>query len=131
MFGSEIIHARTEPKAAKTFSHLLCLKDLRDLKCFFQFSVQFSRSVVSNSATPWTAARQASLSITNSWRLLRFMSTESVMPSNHLILCCPFSSHLQSFPASGSFPVSQFFASGGQSIGVSASPSVRPMNIQD
>ena len=39
-------------------------------------------------ATPWTAARQASLSITNSWGLLRLMSIESVMPSNHLILCC-------------------------------------------
>ena len=43
----------------------------------------------------------------------------------------PFSSHLQSFPASGSFPVSHFFPSGGQSIGVSASASVPPMNIQD
>ena len=43
----------------------------------------------------------------------------------------PFSSHLQSFPASGSFPVSQLFASGGQSIGISASASVIPMNIQD
>ena len=43
----------------------------------------------------------------------------------------PFSSHLQSFPASESFPISQFFASGGQSIGVSASASVLPMNIQD
>ena len=43
----------------------------------------------------------------------------------------PFSSHLQSFPASGSFPMSQFFTSGGQSIGVSASTSVFPMNIQD
>ena len=53
------------------------------------------------------------------------------MPSDHLILCCPFSSHLQSFPASGSFPLSQFFASGGQSIGTSASASVLPMNIQD
>ena len=40
-------------------------------------------------ATPWTAARQASLSITNSWSLLRLMSIESVMPSNHLILCHP------------------------------------------
>ena len=39
--------------------------------------------------TPWTTARQASLSITNSWSLLRLMSIESVMPSNHLILCCP------------------------------------------
>ena len=52
-------------------------------------SVQFSLSVVSDSATPWTAARQASLSITSSWSLLKLMSIESVMPSNHLILCCP------------------------------------------
>ena len=52
-------------------------------------SVQFSRSVVSNSATPWTAARQASLSITNSRSLLKPMSIKSVMPSRHLILCCP------------------------------------------
>ena len=53
------------------------------------YSVQFSHSVVSNSVTPWTAAHQASLSITNSWSLLKLMSVESVMPSNHLILCCP------------------------------------------
>ena len=82
-------------------------------------------------ATPWTAAPQASLSITNPQSLLKLMSIESVMPSNHLVLCVPFSSHLQSFPASGSFPVSRFFASSGQSIGVSASASVLPMNIQD
>ena len=50
------------------------------------FSVQFSRSVVSNSVTPWTAACQASLSITNSQSLLKLMSIESVMPSNHLII---------------------------------------------
>ena len=53
------------------------------------------------------------------------------MPSNHLILCCPFSSSLQSFPASGSFQMSQLFASGGQSVWVSASASFLPMNIQD
>ena len=52
-------------------------------------SVQFSRSVVSDSATPWTAARQASLSITNSWSLPKVMSIELRMPSNHLILCRP------------------------------------------
>ena len=80
-------------------------------------------------ATPWTAACQDSLSITNSWSLLKLTSIESVMPSNHLILCHPFSSFLQSFPASGSFQISQFFVSGGQSIGVSAL--VLPMNIQD
>ena len=57
--------------------------------CFSVTSVQFGHSVVSDSATLWTAARQTSLSITNSWSLLKLMSTESVMPSNHLILCCP------------------------------------------
>ena len=79
-------------------------------------------------ATPWTVACQAPLSSTISQSLLKLMSIESVMPSNHLILCCPFSSCLQSFSASGSFPMVQLFASGGQSIGASAS--VLPMNIQ-
>ena len=69
-------------------------------------------------STPWTAACQASLSITNSRSLLKLMSIESVMPSNHFILP-PFLSRLQSFPASGYFPMSQFFASGGQNIRVS------------
>ena len=83
---------------------------------------------------PRTVARQASLSITTSRSVLKLMSIESVMPSNRLILCHPlllFSSPLQSFPASGSFQVSQLFASGSQSIRVSASTSVLPMNIQD
>ena len=56
--------------------------------CFIMSSVQ-SLSCVQLFATPWTAARQASLSITNSWSLLKLMSIESVMPSNHLILCRP------------------------------------------
>ena len=63
--------------------------------------------------------------------LLKFMSIESVMPSKHLILCCPFFSCPQSFPASGSFPMSQFYVSGGQNIGASVSASVLPKNIQD
>ena len=81
--------------------------------------------------TPWITARQASLSITNS----RIYSNSSPLSqwchptiSSSVI---PFSSHLQSFPASGSFQMSQFFASGCQSIGVPASTSVLPMNIQD
>ena len=81
--------------------------------------------------TPWTAAHQASLSITNSWSLLKLMSIQSVMPSNHLILCCPLLLMPSIFPSIRSFPVSQFFASGGQSIGVSASASVLLMNIQN
>ena len=93
-----------------------------------QFSSVQLLSCVQLFASPRTAAHQASLSITNSWSFLKLMSNEMVMPSKHLI---PFSSRLQSFPASGSFLMSQFFASGGQSIGVSASTSVLPMNIQD
>ena len=79
---------------------------------------------------PWTAALQASLSITNSWDLLRLMSIESVMSSLSSFVV-PFSFHLQSFPSSGSFPMSQFFASGGQSTRPSASASVLLINIQD
>ena len=97
----------------------------------YMFSSVKSLSRVRLFVTPWTAAHQASLSITNSQSLPKPMSIESVMPSNYLILCHPFSSCLQSFSASGSFPVSQFFASGGQSIGASASASVLPMNMQD
>ena len=97
----------------------------------FQFSSVQSLSCVWLFAAPWPAAHQASLSITNSWSLHKLMSIESVMPSNHLILVIPFSSCLQSFPASGSFLMSQLFASGGQSIAVSASASVLPMNTQD
>ena len=81
-------------------------------------------------ATPGITAYQASLSITNSWRLPKLMSIELVMPSNHLILCGPLL--LPSiFPTPGSFQMSQLFASGGQNIGVSASTSVLPVNTQD
>ena len=83
---------------------------------------------MSNSATPWTVACQAPLSSTISQSLLKFMFIESLMLSNHLILCCPFSFCRQSFPASDSFSMSRLFASSGQSIGASAS--VLPMNIQ-
>ena len=81
--------------------------------------------------TPCTAACQASLSITNSQSWLKLMSIESVMPSTISSSIIPFPSCPQSFPALGSFPVSQLFVSGGQSTGVSASSSVLPMNIQD
>jgi len=80
--------------------------------------------------TPWTAAHQASLSFNISQSFLKLMSIESVMLSNHLILCSPLLLLPSTFPASGSFPMSQFFTSGGQRIGASASASVLPMNIQ-
>ena len=78
-------------------------------------------------ATPWTAACQVFQSFTIFWSLLKLMSIESVMPSNHLIPCCPFSSCPQSFLASGSFPVSWLTGTSGcQSIGASALASVLP-----
>ena len=80
---------------------------------------------------PWTAAHQASLSITNSFSLLRRMSLSQWCHTTIWSSVIPFSSCLQSFPTSGSFQTSQFFTSGGQSIGVSASTSVFPMNTQD
>ena len=98
------------------------------MEMLFFSSVQ-SLSHVRLFVTPWTTAGQASLSITNSQSLLKHMSIESMLPYNHLILCIPFSSCLQSFPASGSFPMSHFFPSGGENIGLSTS--VLQMNIQD
>ena len=100
-------------------------------KVFMMISSVQPLSDVQLFANPGTAAGQASLSITNTWSLLKLMSIELVMPSNHLILCHPFFLLLQSFSASGSFLMSQFFTSGGQSTGVSASTSVLPMNTQD
>ena len=95
-------------------------------------SVQFSRSVMSNSLRPHGLqhARPPYPSPTPRVYSNSCPSRRWCHPtiSSSVI---PFSSHLQSFPASGSFPVSQFFASGGQSIGVSASASVLPMTIQD
>ena len=101
-----------------SFWVFLLLSSLQSLSCVRLF------------ATPWTTARQASLSITNSWvhpnpcplsRWCHPTISSSVIP---------YSSCLQSFPESGSFQMSQFFTSGGQIIGVSASASVLPMNIQ-
>ena len=90
-----------------------------------QFSLVQSLSRFPLFVTLWTAARQASLSITNSCPLSGWCHPTT---SSSVV---PFSSHLQSFPASGSFQMSQFFAAGGQSIRVSTSASVLPMNTQD
>ena len=94
-----------------------------------EYSVQ-SLSHVRLFVTPLISAHQASLSITNSWSLLKLKFIESVMPSSHLILCHPLLLLPQSLPESGSFPMCQLFASGGQSIGISASVSVLPKNMQ-
>ena len=93
-------------------------------------SVQFSRSVVSDSLRPHESqhARPPCPSPTPSRSSLKLMSIESVMPSSHLILCRPFFSCPQSLPASESFPVCQLFAWGGQSTALA---SFLPKNTQD
>ena len=113
-----------------TFSYLWHGSTDTVLCIYYYCSVQ-SLSHVQLLAAPWITARQAYLSITNSWSLLKPMSVGSVMPSNHLILCIPNSSCPKSLPASGSFPMSQLFTWGGQSIAVSATASLLPMNTQD
>ena len=108
-----------EPAKVYHFQSIHCTR------AYNQFSSVHLFSCVLLFATPWTTACQASLSITIPWSLLKPMSIELIMPSNHLILCCT----LLLLP-SGSFPMSCLFTSGGQSIGVSASASVLPINIQ-
>ena len=98
--------------------HIHTIIVVRSLKCVRLF------------ATSWTAACQASLSFTISHSLLKLMSTESVMPSNISSSVSPFFSCPQSFPASGSFPMSHLFTPVGQSIGASALASVLSMNSQ-
>ena len=113
--------------AASSLLVLLCVHFVSLLSLIKHSSVQFSHSVVSDSATPWTAALQAFLSIINSRSLPKFMSINSVMPSAISSSVVPFSSWPQSLQASGSSPMSQLFAWGGQSIGVSALASVLPV----
>ena len=98
-------------------------------KASLQIRSDQSLSYVRLFATPWIAAHHVSLSITNSQSSLRLTSIESVMPSSHLILCRPLL--LLSFPASESFSMSQLFAWGGQSTGVSALASFLPKKSQD
>ena len=102
--------------------------------CVFKYSFMLS-SVQSLShlqlfATPWTAACQASLSITNSWSVFKLMSVKSVMPSNHLILSRPLLLLPSIFPSIRVFSSESILCIRCQSIGVSASASVLPMNIQ-
>ena len=102
-------------------------------KLWYIYTMEYSVQLLSHVrlfVTPLISAHQASLSITNSWSLLKLKFIESVMPSSHLILCHPLLLLPQSLPESGSFPMCQLFASGGQSIGISASVSVLPKNMQ-
>ena len=104
---------------------------LHHLLTYLLFSSVQSLSRVWLVAAPWIAACQASLYITNSQSLLKRMSISRWCNPTISSSVIPFSSHPQSLPSSGSFPTSQLFASYGQSVGVSASASVLPMNTQD
>ena len=109
-----------------------CL-ELRNCCSFYsvlQFSSVQSLSCVRLFATPWITARQASLSITISRSSLRLTSIESVMPSSHLILCRPLLLLPLIPPSIRVFPMSQLFAWGGQSTGVSALASFLPKKSQ-
>ena len=112
---------------SKLISILKCIYKVKGTKTVS--SVQ-SLSHVRLFATPWTGTRQASLSTNNCRSLPKPMSTESVMPSNHLILCRPLLLLPSIFPTIRVFSKSQLFASGGQIIGASASATVLPVNIQ-
>ena len=109
------------------------------IQCCWSYSLEHSLQIGSVQslshvwlfATSWTTAHQASLSITNSQSLPKLMFIESVMPPNHFILCRPLLLPPSIFPSVRSFQMSQLFASGGQSIGVSASTSVLPKTTQD
>ena len=110
----------------------ISIKNTTRIAIGIQFSSVQSLSHVWLFVTPWTAAHQASVSITNSWSLLNSCPLSRWCHPTISSSVIPFSSCPQFLPASGrDFPMSQLFASGGQSIGVSASASVLPMNIQD
>ena len=114
-----------------TASYITAYVFLPLIQSVMSFSSVQSLSHVQLFATPRTTAHQASLSITNSQNPPKPMSIESVMHPTISSSVVPFASCPQSFPASGSFQMSQLSASGGQSIGVSASTSVPSMNTQD
>ena len=109
----------TMSSPSESFSRSLDISSVQSLRCVWLL------------VAPWTAAHQASLAITTP----RACSNSCPLSQwCHLAISSsviPFSSCLQSIPVSGSFPMNQFFTSGGQNIGISASASVLPMNIQD
>ena len=121
--GTKISYATQHNQKKKKKTHYIFVKTV-------QFSSVQSLSRVQLFATPWIAARQASLSITNSRSSRRLTSIESVMPSSHLILCHPLL--LPPIPPSirESFPMNQLFTWGGQSTGVSDLASLLPKNTQ-
>ena len=104
----------------------MCFEEGYDCLSFIHVVVVQSLSHVQLLVNPWSAAHQASLSFTISWSLIKLISIESVMPSNHLILCCPLLLPPSIFPS-----IRVFSNESGKSTGISPSASVLPKNIQD
>ena len=117
------------PPSIRVFSFYLFI--LNFILCILTFLSVQSLSHVQLFVTPWTTASQASLSFTKSQSLQKPMSIESVMPSSHLILCRPLLLLPPIPPSIRVFSNESTFIWGGQSIGVSASASVLPVNTQD
>ena len=125
-----VLFVKLNTTAWKLISQITLRNCSGEAGIFFSQSVQ-SLSRVRLFATPWIAAHQASLSITNSRSLLKLMSIKSVMPSSHFILCRLLLLLPPIPPSIRVFSNSQLFTSGGQSTGVPASASAPPMNTQD
>ena len=134
--GSEIIsQGSTQGLVLKTVFFLECagFEQPRSVEGTHSWpEIQFSSVTQSCPilCNPMDCSTPGSLSFTDSQNLLKLMSIESMMPSNHLLLCRPLLLLPSIFPSIRVFSMSQFFASGGPGIGVSASASVFPMNIQ-
>ena len=127
-FTGHLLYARVAGSYIQDIFFKLCSGSKSHILLFIV--VVQSLSCIWLFVTPWTAARQASVFFTVSWSLIKLMAIESMMPSNHLILCAPLHLLPSSFPASGSFPMSWLFTSGGQGIRAAASASVLSMNVQ-
>ena len=128
----DLPHSRIEPRSPKSPAlqeDPLLLSHGGSPFIFFSWAQLPSR--VQLFVIPWTVVHWVSFSITNSRSLLKLTSIKSAMPSNHLILCCPSLLLPYIFPSIRVFLMSQFFTSGGQGVGVSASAWVLPLNIQD
>ena len=127
--SEDLPHPGTEPASLR--SPALARGFLPLVPPGVEYSVQFSCSVVSDFVTPWTAACQASLSITNSQSLLKLISIELLMPFNHLIFCCPRLLLPSIFHSLRVFSNESVLCIRWQSIGVSvsASAAILPMNV--
>ena len=123
VFTLQTVHPLQLKQCEINWKYCTCVSfRIQLMPCFFLSPIQF---------ISFAQSCPTLCDLTDCSTLFKLMSIELVMPCNLSSSVIPFSSCLQSFPASGSLLMSQFFASGGQSIGVSASASVLPVNIQD